>query len=334
MLALVACSTSPPRSASSAPDAARPIIIAHRGASGERPEHTLEAYALAIDQGADYVEPDLVSTKDGILVARHENEIGETTDVAVRFPDRRATRTIDGREVSGWFSEDFTLDELRTLRARERLPFRSHEFDGRYGVPTLDDVLTLVRRKEREVGRRIGVYPELKHPGHFRNLRLPLERRLLETLRRHGYERRSDPVFIQSFELDALRRLRDSTSLKLVMLIDASGRLPDDTARAYADLLSPAGLAELRRVADGLGLHKRLVIPVGADGRLQPATDVVQRAHAAGLLVHVWTLRSDSVYLAPEYGGDPGAEWRQFAALGVDGIFGDHPAVGVGALRR
>jgi glycerophosphoryl diester phosphodiesterase len=334
VLALAACSTPPPRSARPEAGASRPIIIAHRGASGHLPEHTLEAYALAIHQGADYIEPDLVSTKDGVLVARHENEIGETTDVASRFPDRRATRIVDGRSVIGWFIEDFTLAELRTIRARERLSFRSHEFDGRLRVPSLEDVLSLVRQKEREVGRRIGVYPELKHPGYHRRIGLPLEQRLLETLRKHGYARREDPVFIQSFELDALQRLRDSTALRLVMLIDASGRLPDDTARSYAELVTSAGLAQLRRVADGVGLHKRLVVPAAPDGRLLPPTDVVQRAHAAGLLVHVWTLRSDSAYLASDYAGDAAAEWRQFAALGVDGLFGDHPDVGVAALRR
>jgi glycerophosphoryl diester phosphodiesterase len=338
-LAMLTACTSPrstvqPRVATPAATAEpSPIIIAHRGASGYRPEHTLQAYELAIVQGADYIEPDLVATKDGILVARHENEIGETTDAATRFPDRRSTKTIDGRSVSGWFSEDFTLAELRTLRARERLPFRSREFDGRFTVPTLDEVLELVKRQEREIGRRVGVYPELKHPGHFRRIGLPLEARVLETLRKHGYTRRDDPVFLQSFELESLRRLRESTVLRLVMLIDANGRLPDDTTRAYADLVTPSGLAALRRIADGVGLNKRLVVPVDRDGRLQPPTDVVRRAHAAGFLVHVWTLRSDSVFLSPDYRGDPQAEWRQFASLGVDGVFGDQPDVGVAALR-
>jgi len=174
-----------------------PIVIAHRGASGERPEHTIGAYALAIDQGADFIEPDLVSTSDGVLVARHENEISETTDVASHpeFADRKTTKVIDGLSLTGWFTEDFTLAELKTLRARERLPqlrAANTTYDGTWDIPTLDEIITLVQRREKETGRRIGLYPETKHPGHFRKLGLPLEEPLVATLAKAGYDGAAD----------------------------------------------------------------------------------------------------------------------------------------------
>jgi glycerophosphoryl diester phosphodiesterase len=304
--------------------AAAPLVIAHRGASGHRPEHTLGAYDLAIAMGADYVEPDVVSTRDSVLVARHENEIGGTTDAARRFPERRRTRVVDGDSVTGWFVEDLTLAELRTLRARERLPFRSRAHDGAEPVPTLDEVLALVARRARETGRRVGVYPELKHPTHFRALGLPLEDLLVAALRRHGLDRADAPVFVQSFEPSSLRRLRGMTRAPLVQLVGA------DSAR----MATPAGLAEIARYAQGVGVEKSLVQPVDAAGTLLPPTTLVRDAHAAGLAVHVWTLRSDAALLPRAYGGDPAAEWRRFAALGVDGMFGDFPDVGVAALRR
>src|SRR5262245_10038225 len=191
------------------------LIIAHRGASGHRPEHTLESYQLAIDMGADYIEPDLVATKDGALVARHENEIGGTTDVADKFPSRKRTATIDGTAVTGWFTEDFTLAEIKTLRAKERLPFRSHEYDGRFEIPTFDEVVALAREIGRSRGRALGVYPETKHAAYFRSIGLPLEERLLDVLERHGWNTRVSPVFIQSFE-DNLRQLRPRTSVRLI----------------------------------------------------------------------------------------------------------------------
>ncbi len=297
------------------------LIIAHRGASGHRPEHTIESYTLAIAMGADFIEPDVVSTKDGVLIARHENEIGGTTDVAGKFPARKTTKTIDGQSITGWFSEDFTLAEIKTLRARERLPFRSHDRDGMYPVPTFDEVLALADAKSRETGRTIGVYPETKHPTYFRAIGLPLEPPLLETLARHGKRERSDAVFIQSFEPANLQLLRPQTSLRLVLLLEAT-----------ADV-SPARLAEVRKFADGIGPNTRLIVPAGPDGTLRPPTTLVADAHAAGLLVHVWTLRSEPAFLSPSYGGDPVKEYRQFAELGVDGIFGDFPDVAVAALR-
>ena len=267
---------------SEAPD--RPLVIGHRGASGYRPEHTIESYRLAIEQGADVIEPDLVATKDGVLVARHENEIGTTTDVADRFPDRKTTHRIDGRDITGWFTEDLTLAELKTLRARERLPFRSHEFDGRFEVLTFEEIVRFAAEQSRKVGRTIAVYPETKHPTYFRSIGLPLEERLLETLTQNGLTERTSPVFIQSFEASSLQYLRPRTKVRLVQLLEDGDTTADMTAIAA--------------YADGVGPNKRLIVPAAADGTLLPPTDFVARAHAAGLFVHVWTMRSDPAFLS------------------------------------
>jgi glycerophosphoryl diester phosphodiesterase len=298
-----------------------PIVIAHRGASGHRPEHTLEAYRLAIEMGADFIEPDLVSTKDGVLIARHENEIGGTTDVAVRFPDRRRTKTIDGQSVTGWFTEDFTLADIKTLRTKERLATRSHAYDGRYPVPTLDEVIDLAQRSGRERGREVGIYPETKHPTYFRSIGLPLEEPLLASLAKAGWDGRDAPVFIQSFETDNLKMLRGRTKVRLIQLMS-------DAAMVTGD-----GLKTIAAYADGIGPEKQLVQPVNAGGTLGTATDLVARAHAAGLLVHVWTLRIDKAFLPAGYKGDAGAEFLRFRDLGVDGIFTDFPDVGVRAFK-
>jgi glycerophosphoryl diester phosphodiesterase len=303
--------------------APRPLIIGHRGASGHRPEHTLEGYRLAAQMGADFIEPDLVPTGDGVLIARHENEIGGTTDVSEKFPDRRRTRTVDGQTVTGWFAEDFTLAEIRTLRARERLPFRSHAYDGQFSVPTFDEVIELAQRLGQELGRPIGVYPETKHPTYFRGIGLPVEDRLLEALQKHGWNRRAAPVFIQSFEPGNLRMLRGKTTVRLVQLVDER--------RTAA--LDQAGLKDIAAYADVVAVTKGLVIPVNANGTLKEPTDLVTRAHDAGLLVHIWTLRADPQFLPAAYHGSAGDEFKQFAALGVDGIFTDFPDVGFRALR-
>ena len=330
---------SPARAPAASSAAARPIVIAHRGASGHRPEHTLAAYALAIDMGADFIEPDLVSTRDSVLVARHENQIGGTTDVATKFPDRKTTRTIDGRPVTGWFTEDFTLAELKTLRAKERLAFRSHAHDGRETIPTLDEILDLVVRRSRETGRRIGVYPETKHSSYFRSIGLPLEERLLAALARRGWTTADAPVFIQSFEVGNLRMLRTRTGVRLAQLIDRVGGPADagtvaDVPATYAEMITPAGLARIARYANAVGVEKSYVQPVDSAGRPGTPTSLVADAHRAGLAVHVWTLRSDAAFLPKTYAGDPAAEWRLFASLGVDGIFGDFPDVGVAALVK
>jgi glycerophosphoryl diester phosphodiesterase len=333
----------------------RPIVIAHRGASGYRPEHTLESYRLAIEMGADFIEPDLVSTKDGVLVARHENEIGSTTDVAEypEFAARRTAKTIDGQLVEGWFTEDFTLAELRTLRARERLPQlrpANTAYDGRLEVPTFDEIIQLAKRESAARGRTIGIYPETKHPSWFASLGLALEEPLIAALERAGWTERDAPVFIQSFETENLRMLRGMTRVPLVQLIEASGA-PADLAlrgdpRTYADLVTPAGLAEIATYADAIGPHKGLVIPRGADDRLAAPSSLVADAHAAGLLVHPWTFRSENYFLPTDFHagapadsadpafaamhGDAEAELAAFFAAGVDGVFADFPDV---ALR-
>jgi glycerophosphoryl diester phosphodiesterase len=299
-----------------------PLIIAHRGASGHRPEHTIEGYTLAIEMGADVIEPDLVSTKDGVLVARHENEIGGTTDVASKFPERKTTKQIDGDAVTGWFTEDFTLAELKTLGARERLPFRSHEYDGRFLVPTYEEVVDLAARKSREAGREIATYPETKHPSYFRSIGLPLEPKLVAVLDAHGLKNKSDPVFIQSFEPSSLQTLKTMTAVRLMQLLDEG-----------ADVTS-ARLAAIAKYADGIGPNKRLIVPAGPDGRLLPSTPLVREAHAAGLFVHVWTMRSEGVFLSPSYEGDPRREYAQFRELGVDGLFTDFPDVAAAVFRR
>lgn len=329
--------------------AERPVVIAHRGASGERPEHTLEAYRLAIEQGADFVEPDLVATRDGVLVCRHENEISGTTDVASHpeYATRRTTKSIDGVSVSGWFTEDFTLAELRRLRARERLPqLRGTAFDGRFQVPSFDEVLALVSesnaRPERR-GHAIGVYPETKHPSYFEGLGLALEEPLLAALRSHGLDRADAPVFIQSFEVANLRELAKLTRIQLIQLIEPEGRPWDFTlgrmARTYADMIRPEGLREIASYARGIGVHKNLVLPRDAGDRLLSPTSLVRDAHAAGLLVHVWTLRAENQFLPAELrrgaslaaAGDLTAEASLFLKAGIDGFFTDYPATGVAA---
>lgn len=302
-----------------------PLVIAHRGASGYRPEHTLAAYELAIEMGADFIEPDLVPTRDGVLIPRHEPELSRTTDVAERpeFADRVRTTWIDGHEVTGWLTEDFTLAEIRTLRARERHPFRNQEHNGQFGLPTFEEVLDLARRKSAETGRTIGVYPETKHPTYFRSLGLPLEEPLLEALK--GAQ--GVPVYIQSFETGNLKELRKKTELPLIQLLDIQGQ-PYDLAltgdrRSFLDLARPEGLAAIAEYADGIGPNKRLVVPADGHGRLLAPTSLVEDAHRAGLLVHPWTLRSDDHFLAPEYGCNPTKEYEQFFSLGIDGVFSD-----------
>jgi glycerophosphoryl diester phosphodiesterase len=293
------------------------LVIAHRGASGERPEHTIESYRRAIEQGADYIEPDLVMTRDGVLIARHENEIGGTTDVArhPEFAARRRTQIIDGETMTGWFTEDFTIAEIKTLRARERLPElrpQNCAFDGRFTVPTFDEIMELAADANRQRGgaAKIGVYPETKHPAHFAAIGLPLEQGVLDTLQRHGYAADGSPVFIQSFDPRNLRQLRAMTSLPLVQLLEHE--LGD--------------LGEIAKYADAIGIAKVLATPEG-----------VRAAHAANLKVHVWTFRAENEFLpdelkagnSPAAHGDLDAEIRRFLSRGIDGFFVDFPAAGV-----
>lgn len=327
-----------------------PIVIAHRGASGYRPEHTLEAYRLAIDMGADFIEPDLVSTRDGHLVARHEPDISLTTDVAQRpeFADRKRRIVIDGVVFEGWFTVDFTLAELKTLRAVQPRPDRSKEFDGLYAIPTLEEIIALAKTESVRSGRIIGIYPETKHPSWHCSLGLALEKPLLTALAAAGWQDQDAPVFIQSFEAGNLQWLRPKTSVKLVQLIAGAGLREDGSvipwtvpADAHRCDLYPVGnlpvdftttdaFQTIARYADGVGPWKRWLIGAkpGADGTgliATAATGFVALAHEAGLLVHPWTFRNEPGELLKDYAGDPLAEYRAFAALGVDGVFSDFP---------
>jgi len=319
------------------PSLSAPIVIAHRGASGLRPEHTLASYALAIEQGADFIEPDLVPTRDGVLVARHENDISDTTDVADHreFADRRATKTIDGKKITGWFTEDFTLDELRTLRAKERLPLlrpANKAYDGQLEVPTLAEIIALAKRESIACGRTIGIYPETKHPTYFAELGLATDEPLVEALHAAGWRTAAAPVFIQSFEVENLRKIRALTGLRLIQLLDADGAPADGARTSYADMASPEGLKAIARYAWGIGPNKSMI---DDDGGL------VRDAHQAGLRVHPWTFRAENYFLPrrwrkglnPRGAGDLPSEIAHHLALGVDGFFTDFPAIGVEAVR-
>ena len=330
-------------------DLAEPLVIGHRGAPGYRPEHTLASYRLAIRLGADYIEPDLVSTKDGVLIARHENEISGTTDVAdhPEFADRRTTKVIDGRSVTGWFTEDFTLAELKTLRAEERLPQvrpGNTRYDGRFEVPTFAEVLELVRDEERRTGRTIGVAPETKHPSYFDSIGLSLEEPMLRTLSRFHLDRKRSPVLIQSFEVGNLQELDEVTPLPLEQLVDASGAPYDRVAAGdpttYAAMVTPAGMQEIATYADWVGPSKDLVLPRDpATGATGAPSALVPDAHRAGLRVVVWTLRDENQFMATNFrrGTDPNAKGDIFAEVtafldaGVDAVFADYPDSAVDA---
>lgn len=357
------------RQASSQPTVAAPLVIGHRGASGYVPEHTLMSYWLAIEQGADYVEPDLVSTKDGVLVARHENAIAilnadgsireATTDVAERpeFADRKTTKLIDGVSLTGWFTEDFTLAELKTLRAKERLPslrVANTRFDRMFEVPTFEEVLNLVdqaneRRRLKALTegglkaaakvKPIGVYPETKHPTYFDGINLSLEEPLLRSLQRHGYHGPKAAVFIQSFEVGNLKALATRTRLPLIQLLNGSGQPYDFTVsgdkRTYADLAKPEGLKEIATYAAGVGANTNLMIPL-VGGKLGTPTTLVSDAHRVGLKVHGWTFRAENTFLPNEFDsssnpaeyGDLAGQIKAFLGLGMDGFFTDQPFLG------
>jgi glycerophosphoryl diester phosphodiesterase len=317
----------------------KPIVIAHRGASGERPEHTLLSYELAIEQGADFIEPDLVPTKDGILVARHENNITDTTDVSAHpeFAARKATKTIDGAAQTGWFTEDFTLAELKTLRAKERLPQLRRgniAYDGQAQIPTLDEIVALAKAASRAKGRTIGIYPETKHPSYFASIGLPLEAKLVATLKAAGWDSADAPVFIQSFEVENLKRLHGMTRVRLIQLMSAAGGPADKAAPSYAAMATPEGLRAIAAYAYGIGPEKAMILPPAG-----PATSLVDDAHAAGLKLHPWTFRAENLFLTPRFRspgqpdahGDLSGEIGAFLALGVDGFFTDFPYIGVRA---
>jgi glycerophosphoryl diester phosphodiesterase len=331
---------------------ASPLVIGHRGASGYLPEHTLEAYRLAIKLGADYIEPDLVATKDGVLIARHEPDITATTDVAdhPEFADRKTTKVVDGVPTEGWFASDFTLAEIKTLGAKQTRAGRPTEFDGKFKVPTLQEVINLAKRSRsfaarRGKGRRgrlrVGIYPETKHPTFHQRLGLPLEKRLVRVLKRNGLNRRNAPVFIQSFEQANLKQLNEMTPVRLVQLVDANDtdangdptyappfdRPFDWTVAGRTDLYShfatDAGLAEIKTYADGIGPWKVYIVGTDPAGNIKKTTDLIERAHAHGLLIHTWTFRDDS--FPAGYAGGPVEEYLRFYRLGIDGVFSDFP---------
>jgi glycerophosphoryl diester phosphodiesterase len=334
-----------------------PLVIGHRGASGFLPEHTLQAYRLAIKLGADYIEPDLVATKDGVLIARHEPIIGDSDPATTgdstnvgdhpEFADRETTKDVDGVPTTGFFASDFTLAEIKTLGARQTRGGRPTEFNGKFPIPTLQEVINLVKRQSRRHGRKIGIYPETKHPTFHDGLGLSLEEPLVRTLKRNGLNRRSARVFIQSFEQSNLKQLNGMTPVRLVQLVDANDtdasgnptyappfdRPYDWTvsgdpvlqARTFGFFATDEGLAEIKTYADGIGPWKVYIIPTagGGGGAVFPATDLVQRAHARGLLVHTWTFRDDA--FPTGYPGGPVEEYLAFYRLGIDGVFSDFP---------
>ena len=314
------------------PSLSPPIVIAHRGASGLRPEHTLASYELAIDQGADVIEPDLVPTKDGVLVARHENDITDTTDVAdhPEFAARKATKTIDGEVHTGWFTEDLTLAELKTLRAKERLPLlrpANRAFDGQFAVPTLGEIIALAQR------RHVGIYPETKHPTYFASIGLGTDAPLVAALRAAGWDRADAPVFVQSFEVANLRRLHTMTTVRLIQLMDAKGGPADRAEPSYAAMATPAGLAKVASYAWGIGPNKDMIAAATTP------TTLIRDAHAAGLRVHPWTFRAENYFLPsgfsrglnPRGHGDLAGEIARYLNAGVDGFFTDFPLIGAQA---
>jgi len=342
-----------------------PLVVGHRGASGYLPEHTLESYALAIELGADFIEPDVVATKDGHLITRHEPNITNTTDVASRpeFASRRRTAVVDGATEEGFFASDFTLAEIRTLRAKQPFGDRPQQFNGKFGIATLEEVVELAKRKGREAGRTVGVYIETKHPTYHQKLNLALEQRILNVLTRAGWNYGEAPVFIQSFEQANLKQLNKMTRVKLIQLIDANDVKPDGSldftapydrpydwtasgnpallARTFAYLTTDAGLREVKTYADGIGPWKRYIVstvvdpngtgPGEAKLKLLPPTDLIARAHKAGLLVHAYTFRNEQSRLPSDYAGNPVNEYLQYFELGIDGLFSDFADTAVAA---
>lgn len=327
-----------------------PLVIAHRGASGYRPEHTMGAYQLALQQCADYIEPDLVMTRDGVLVDRHENEIGGTTNVAEHpeFADRKTTKTIDGTPLTGWFTEDFTLAELKTLRAVERLPQlrrANTAYNGRWDVPTFEEDLQFAAHNRTCSGNRVGIIPEIKHGTYFDSIKLSMEEKVVDLLSKYGYGGKQDPSVIQSFEVGNLKELRKASKVKLVQLIDCSGGPADLAAKGdkttYKDMVTPAGLKAISKYADQVSFCKDVMIPRNADGTLGTPTPVIADAHKVGLEVVGWTFRAENNFLPKDYRssenpadhGDLVREIQTFLNAGMDHFFTDNPDLGVTAVR-
>lgn len=332
----------------------KPIVIAHRGASGYMPDHTLEGYSKAVDLGADFIEPDLVSSKDGVLIARHEPNLKDTTDIALRpeFKTYFRKAVVDGQEEEGWFASDLTLAQIKTLRAKQPRSDRSPAFDGQFSIPTFEEILQLREKLSQKYGRAIGVYPETKHPTWHRENGLPLEEPLVQFLKQYHLNTKQSPVYIQSFELGNLRSLRSMTSAKLVYLLDGDSVKADGTVvtlrpydfvksgdtRTFADMLSPANLKEIAQVADGIGPWKVYIASfrTDADGKTHrlAASNVVRDAHASGLEVHPFTFRNESKHLTSDDMQQPYAEYYAFFEAGVDGIFTDYTDTAIQARER
>jgi glycerophosphoryl diester phosphodiesterase len=309
-----------------------PIIIAHRGASGYRPEHTLAAYQLAIELGADYIEPDLVISKDGVLMARHENEISQTTDIAEHpeFAHLKTTKIIDGEIITGWFTEDLTLAEIKTLTAKERIPEirpQNTVYHSCLQIPTLQEIIDLAKKYQ------VGIYPETKHPSYFKSIGLPLENPLLTALQKIEI-----PVFIQSFEVSNLQEIAQQTNIPLVQLINDNSQPYDFTLngnnQTYQDMIHPAGLSKIAEYAQAIGVNKNLIIPRNENSKLNPATSLIKNAHKEGLLVHSWTFRNENVFLPLDFQDQPLEEYRLFLNLGIDGVFSDFPDTAVNARNN
>lgn len=332
----------------------KPIIIAHRGASGYRPEHTLASYELAIAQNCDFIEPDLVLTKDGHLICRHENNISETTNVASHpeFASRKTTKIVDGETMNGWFTEDFTLAEIKTLRAKERLPQlrqQNTNFDGQFEIPTFEEVLQLREKKSKELGRQIGVYPETKHPSYFEKNNLYYDDALLAHLDKYGLNSFEAPVFIQSFETQNLKKLSKKTKVKLIQLMQEDDGPWDNQEKwlvSYKSMASKEGLEEISKYAYGIGPQKTMILPRDANNVSILPTSLVKDAHESGLKLHPWTFRAENYFLPSEYQigdkndakflalhGDLISEIKHFVELGVDGLFCDFPDIAFNAIH-
>ena len=332
----------------------KPIIIAHRGASGYMPEHTIGAYSLAIDMGADFIEPDLVFTKDGHLICRHENEISQTTNIAQKpeFASRKTKKTIDGQSHEGWFTEDFTLAEIKTLRCQERLPQLrplNMKYDGQEQIPTFQELLAFRAQMSVQHGRMIGIYPETKHPSYFASIGYDFDEPLLKDITMAGLNSKTAPIFIQSFETQNLKRLAAKTEVKLIQLIDDAGGAWDTQSApdlSYAYLASAPGLKNIADYAYGVGPYKGWIVPRDKDGKSLAATDFITNAHNVGLKVHPWTFRAENYFLPKEmrsrdFGsqnhlalhGEAELEIKQFIALGVDGFFTDFADIGYATVN-
>ena len=335
-------------------DGKAPIVIAHRGASGYMPDHTLEGYTKAVELGADFIEPDLVSTKDGVLIARHEPNLKDTTDIAIRpeFAQYKRTMSVDGHDEEGWFASDLTLAQIKTLRAKQPRADRSTQYNGQFQIPTFEEILKLRADLSKKYGREIGVYPETKHPAWHHALGLGFEDKLVNILKKYGLNRANAPVYIQSFELTNLKALKKMTQVPLIYLLDADDVNKDGSiatirpydfvksgdTRTYADMLKPENLKEVAKTANGIGPWKVYIASyrTDADGKKYrlPANDLVKRAHALGLKVHPYTFRNEAKHLTEDDKGDPYNEYATYFATGIDGLFSDYTDTAVAARNK